>query len=183
MKNSILKTVVMLLTLVAITSCSTSSSDTIIPAPVPINQDIWKINDYNFITRVSTQVLSNYTNGKPFSQVNVDSNISTTNNNFKACNLIFTFNTQIAGVYTAKTQNTLFNNVDSNFMHIKCIVTDLAGKGAAYESVDSSTTINVEKVGGKFIITAANGITLTKTLDDGLVNAPTTMVFKCDKVK
>ncbi|WP_298222577.1 hypothetical protein [Flavobacterium sp.] len=141
------------------------------------------MNEYNFSRRVSTQTSTTYTNGKPFTQVIVDSNITNNNNNFKACSLDFWFNTSLVGTYTAKSKNTLVNYDELNYMNISCTVTDAAGKGAIYESIDSNTTVSITKADGKFIMNAPDGITLTKVFDDGLENAPTTMTFKCEKVR
>ncbi|WP_310556015.1 hypothetical protein [Flavobacterium sp.] len=184
MKKSIFKSVLVLTAFLLFSSCSNSSDNPVVPIPIiPVAGNSWKMNDYNFSRRISTQTLTNYTSGKPFTQVNVDSNISTTNNNFKTCNVVFWFNTHLAGVYSVKSKNTVASDVELNYMNIQCVVYDLAGKGAIYESsIDSNVSVTVEEVNGKLVITCADLITLTKTLDDGLANAPETMTFTCDKV-
>ena len=183
MKKVILKSVLAVIFTALFLSCSEGDGGSNTPTPQPVYEGAWSLNAYNFTRRVSVQTLSNYGPNKPFTIVNTDSSIMTTNNNFKACNAIFTFNTQSNGVYTVQSQNKVATFDQLNYMFIKCIVTDTAGKGAIYESNNSTVAINVETINGKFAITSTNDIVLTKTLDDGLVNAPATMIFKCDKVR
>ena len=173
----------MFFVIVTISSCSDDSSDFIIPVPEPITEDTWKLNDYNFWRASSVQTSTTYINGDPFTQVNIDSNISNDNASFKTCNLILWFNTSTEGNYTSKSVNTLVSMTTQKFMNIKCLVTNAAGSGATYESTDTNNTIVVTKVDNKFIVTASEPITLTKTYDDGLPNAPSTIIFKCDKVR
>lgn len=182
MKKSIFNSGIMLLSAILFISCSSDSNDST-PTPSPSTENTWKMNDFNFLRRVSIQTSTTYTNGKPFTQVNVDSNINNSNNNFKTCNVIFWFNTSLVGTYSVKSENTLVNFVELNYMTISCSVSDGAGHGAMYKSIDSDITATVTKVDGKFVVTVPNAVTLTKTLDDGLPNAPTTMTFKSNKVR
>ncbi len=187
MKKPILLFSIALFTMVQISSCSKNDSVDApepTPKPTPITSEgTWEMNSYKFERRTSLQTLTSYTNGNLFTQVNVDSKITSSNGNFKSCNVVFWFNTQSTGIYTAKSVNTLVSNTTLNYMNVKCMVTDAAGKGAIYESVDSGVEIDVKKEDGKFVITGTKEISLTKTLDDGLANAPATMTFKCNKVK
>lgn len=187
MKKSFLLFGIALFTLLQVSSCSKNDSVDApepTPKPTPIKTEgSWKMNSYTFERRTSFQTLTSYTNGNLFTQVNVDSKITSGNGNFKSCNVVFWFNTQSTGIYTAKSVNTLASNTTLNYMNVKCMVTDAAGKGAIYESVDSSVELEVKKEDGKFVISGPKEISLTKTLDDGLANAPATMTFTCDKVK
>lgn len=183
MKKSIFNSIMILLSAILFASCSSDSNNDSTPTPSPSADNTWKMDDYNFSRRASIQTSTTYTNGKPFTQVNVDSNINNSNNNFKTCNVVFWFNTSLAGTYSVKSENTLVSFDELNYMAISCSVSDGAGHGAIYKSVDSDITATVTKVDGKFVVTVPNAITLTKILDDGLPNAPTTMTFKSNKVR
>lgn len=185
MKNSILKSALTFLALVLFSACSSSSDDNNgggNPNPTPTTENSWSLNAYKFSRRVSSQELATTIGGKTYTLVIVDSNIAATNNNFKTCQTVFNFNTHLAGVYTVKSKNTVVAS-DLNYIYFECTVYDLAGKGAKYESSDSSVTTTVTKVNGKLIATAPNDIILTKTVNDGLENAPATIIFKCDRVQ
>ena len=179
MKNSILKSALVFFIMVIVSSCGGSDDNT----QQPINENTWKLNDYNFARSTSTQTATTYTNGNPFTQVNVDSTISESNGSFKTCNVVFWFNTSTEGTYMAKSATTLSSFSTLKYMNIKCIVTNAAGLGASYESIDTDVSIIVTKVNNKFVITASQPLTLTKTYDNGLPNAPTTINFKCDNVR
>lgn len=170
-------------TLLLISCSSDDSSNDDGSTPLPTTENTWKMNDYNFSRRASIQTSTNYTNGRPFTQVNVDSNISNSNSTFKSCNVIFWFNTSLEGIYSVKSENTVITHDDLNYMVISCSVSDGAGHGAMYKSIDSNTAATVTKVDGRFVVTVPTAITLTKTLDDGLANAPATMTFKSNKVR
>lgn len=183
MKKSIFNSGIILLSAILCASCSSDSSNDTPSTPLPSTENTWKMNDYNFSRRASIQTSTTYTNGNPFTQVNVDSNINNANNNFKTCNVVFWFNTSLEGVYSVKSENTVASFDELNYMVISCSVSDGAGRGAIYKSIDSDITATVTKADGKFLVTVPNAITLTKTLDDGLPNAPTTMTFKSNKVR
>lgn len=183
MKNSILKSTLLLFTLITLSSCSNNDDASNSPSPQPINENKWKLNDYNFARSVSSQTSTTYTNGNPFIQVNVDSVISNDNGTFKTCNVVFWFNTSTEGNYTAKSTNTLVSATTLKYMNIKCIVSNAAGAGAIYESIDTDIGVIVTKVENKFVITTNEPITLNKTFDDGLPNAPVTINFTCDNVR
>lgn len=183
MRILLLKGLCTLLTLFLLHSCSSDGGNSNTPTPLPATENSWKMNDYNFSRRASIQTSTTYTNGRPFTQVNVDSNISNSNNTFKSCNVIFWFNTSLTGVYSVKSENTVVSFDALNYMTISCFVSDGAGHGAMYKSIDSDNSATVTKVNDKFVVTVPNAITLTKTLDDGLVNAPATMTFKSNKVQ
>lgn len=164
-------------------SCSSDSSSDNNTTPTPSTENSWSLNSYNFSRRISAQVLSNYTDGKPFTLIDVESNIATNNNNFKACSIDFVFNTHQTGTYTVKSENAVFTNHLLPYMSIKCTVTDAAGKGAIYSSIDSSVSATVTMVNDKLVVDLPESITMNKTFDDGLENAPATMTFKCRKVR
>lgn len=182
MKKRLLNSLCATAAILLLHSCSSDGGNSNTPTPLPSTENSWKMNDYNFSRRASIQTSTTYTNGRPFTQVNVDSNISNSNNNFKSCNVIFWFNTSLTGVYSVKSENTVVSFDNLNYMTISCFVSDGAGHGAMYKSIDSDITATVTKVNDKFVVTVPTGITLTKTLDDGLVNAPVTMTFKSNKV-
>ena len=180
MKNSILKFALLLCISILSTSCSNSDDNGNNPGPTTENS--WSLNSYNFSRRVCNQALETTIGGKTYTIIIVDSNVSTTNNNFKSCQAVFHFNTHLPGIFTIKSFNTWASS-ELNYMNIKCTVYDLAGSGAVYESSDSGVTATVANVDGKLVVTAGNDIVLTKTFDDGLVNAPATIIFKCDRVR
>lgn len=185
MKNSILKSAITVFIFAIMSSCSSSSDDNGSnpnPTPTPTAENSWNLNAYKFSRRVSSQELATTIGGKTYTLVIVDSNISTTNNNFKSCQTVFNFNTHLAGVYIAKSKSTVVAS-ELNYIYFECTVYDLAGKGAVYESTDSNVTVTVTKVDGKLVVTAPNEIVLTKTLNDGLENAPATIVFKCERLR
>lgn len=183
MKNSFLKLVITLFIAVLFTSCSNSSDDNgSSQNPMQTTENTWSLNSYKFSRRVSNQELAITRGGKNYTIIIVDSNIATNNNNFKSCQTVFNFNTHLAGVYIAKSKSTVVAS-ELNYIYFECTVYDLAGKGAVYESTDSNVTVTVTKVDGKLVVTAPNEIVLTKTLNDGLENAPATIVFKCDRLR
>ena len=183
MKNSIFQSALILFSTVTIISCNKDNSKDASPLPQPIIENNWKLNEYNFSRSTSYQNSTTYTNGNPFTQVNVDSKISNDNGSFKTCNVVFWFNTSTDGIYKAKSVDTMLNSVKLKYMNIKCMVSNAAGAGAIYESVNTNIAVTVKKVNNKFVITASEPITLNKTLDDGLVNAPTSMTFTCDNLR
>jgi hypothetical protein len=79
--------------------------------------------------------------------------------------------------------DTLVNNVDSKYVQIKCTVSNVAGVGAVYESSHTSTALSIALDGTQFVVTSKNAVTLTKTFDDGLPDAPATISFECTKVR
>ena len=184
MKNSILKLILTTFIVVLFFACSKDDNNggAVTPSPILTTENSWSLNSYKFSRQVSNQALETTIGGKTYTIIVVDSNISTTNNNFKVCQAVFYFNTHLPGDFTVKSNNTWASS-DLKYMNIKCTVGDLAGKGAVYESTDSNVTTTVTKVDGKLVVTAPNEIILTKTFDDGLANAPATIIFKCDRVR
>lgn len=180
MKNSILKATLLVFISIVCTSCSNSNDSG--NNPIPTAENTWSLNAYNFSRRVSNQALETTIGGKNYTIITVDSNIATNNNNFKSCQTVFYFNTHLPGAYTVKSNNTWASS-DLNYINIKCTVYDLAGSGAIYESSDSNVTTTVTSTDSKLVVTAPNEIVLTKTADDGLVNAPATISFKCDRLR
>ncbi len=184
MKNSILKSVITLLFLTLLQSCSGGGDDNgNNPNPTPTTENSWSLNSYRFSRRVSNQELSTTIGGKNYTIIIVDSNIATNNNNFSVCQTVFYFNTHLPGVYTVKSNNTWASS-DLKYMNIKCTAYDpQTNKSATYESSNSNVMTTVTSVDNKLVVTAPNDIVLTKTADDGLVNAPTTIIFKCDRLR
>jgi len=182
MKYSIPSTLLLVLTVVTIASCSKDKSDDG-PTPPPSTDNTWKLNDFGFSRSVSSQNTTTYTNGNPFTQVNIDSKIATSNVNFKTCNIVFWFNTNTEGSYSIKSKNTVASFTTVRNMNVTCIVSNAAGAGAIYESGDTNIPVTVTKVNNKFVITATAPITVSKTLDDGLQNAPTTMTLNWTKLQ
>ena len=176
------KLLLLLLTAATITSCSKNKSDDA-PTPAPGTDNTWKLNDFNFSRNISSQNSTTYTNGSPFTQVNIDSKIATSNVNFKTCNIIFWFNTSTEGTYSMKSKNTVASSATVRNMNVTCIVSNAAGAGAIYESGDTNIPVTVTKVNNKFVITATAPITISKTLDDGLQNAPATMTLNWTKLQ
>lgn len=171
---------------VSISSCKKDDSKTPTPTPTPIptptTENTWKLNSFGFERSRSFQNSTTYTNGDFFTQVVIDSKISSKNGNFKYCQLVFWYNTSTEGIYTTKSVNTLVSFTTLQYINIKCTVSDVAGKGAVYESTDTNNPVIVKKVNNSFILTTSEPITLTRTLDDGLDNSPNTLTFVCDKV-
>lgn len=185
MKNSSLKSA-FAFALISFLSISCSSSDDDgnqpAPTPTPVTENSWSLDSNNYVRSNSTQTSTTYTSGEPFTIVNVDSNF---NNNviFKTCNFIPTFNTSTVGTYTIKSQNTVFSNVTLKTMYIRCYVSNAAGSGAMYESIDSNLTATVTQVEGKFVVTITEPVTLTRILNDNFPQAPQTFTLKCNKVR
>lgn len=188
MKLTNLHSILFLTLVLFISSCkkddskTPSPSPTPTPTPTPTTVNTWKLNNFGFARLRSSQNSTTYTNGDFFTQVVIDSKISTTNGNFKYCELAFWYNTITEGTYTTKSINTLVSFTTLQYMNIKCTVSDVAGNGAIYESTDTNNPVLVKKVNNSYILTASEPITLTKTKDDGLANAPSTLTFVCDKV-
>jgi hypothetical protein len=181
MKNSILKSALLVFISIVYTSCSNSDDNG--NNPTPTTENTWSLNSYKFSRRVSTQELATTIGGKNYTIIIVDSNIATNNNNFSVCQAVFYFNSHLPGVYTIKSNNTWLSS-DLNYMNIKCTAFDpQTNKSATYESSDSNVTTTVTSIDNKLVVTAPNQIVLTKTSDDGLVDAPATIIFKCDRVQ
>lgn len=186
MKNSILKSVLAIVLFTAISSCTNSSRNDggSFPLPIIAAENTWSLNAYNFSRNNSTQSSVTYTNGNPFTQVNIDSNISGVNDSFKTCNVIFSFNTSTEGTYIAKSINTVASFTTLKYIRIQCLVSNTAGVGAIYESIDSNTAVIVTKINNKFIINTTEPISMVKTSsDNNLPNAPATMIFKCNNIQ
>lgn len=186
MKLSKLYSILFLSLVLLISSCKKDDTKTPTPTPnptpSPTTENTWKLNNFGFARSMSFQNSTTYTNGDFFTQVIIDSKISNSNGNFKYCQLVFWYNTSTEGTYTTKSVNTLVSFTTLQYINIKCTVSDVAGKGAVYESTDTNNPIIIKKVNNSFVLTASESITLTRTLDDGLANAPSTLTFVCDKV-
>ena len=172
-----------MLTVVAISSCDKDSPNGNTPPPQPITENIWKLDNYNYSRSVSTQMPQTTTSGNPYNIVIVDSNSNTANNPYRNCQVAITFGTNDVGTYTVKSQNTTLSNVLVKNMHIKCTIASGTGTGAIYDSSDSNITVNVTKVDGKFVIDIPLGITLTRTLNDGMANPPTNFILTAQKIR
>jgi hypothetical protein len=184
MKNTILKlTLPLLLFTIFTTSCSNSDDDNLIPVPTPINEDNWKLNDFIYSRTSSTQTSSNYTNGNPFTIINIQSNINQSNTPFIASNLQISFNTSTTGNYTIKSENTTVTDDDLKYMDIQCVVINGSGNTAIYKSIDTNKTATVSQIEGKYVINVPETISLTRTSNNGFNEAPDTFVFKCNKVR
>lgn len=167
--------------IIIITSCSNNDDSSTMPVEMLSNK--WQLNDYKYSRNFSSQISTTYVSGEPFTAVSIDSNISNENGLFKSCNLVLTFNTSTTGYYTVKSLNSLVSDVLLKNLSVRCIVTDVAGHGAVYESVDSNVTAIVAFADGKFVISIPQAITLTRLINDDLVNAPETFSFKCNEVQ
>jgi hypothetical protein len=179
MKKSIYQTFLILITATTLIACKKDKEET----PVANTDNTWKLNNYNFSRNFSSQINTTYTGGQPFTMVNVDSKIADENGSFKYCNLVFWFNTSTSGDYTISSADTLVSNVDSKYVQIKCTVSNVAGVGAIYESSHTNTSLSIAMEGTQFVVTSKNAVTLTKTLNDGLPDAPATVSFESTKVR
>lgn len=179
MKKSIYHSFLILIAATTFLACKKDKEET----PVANTDNTWKLSSYAFSRNFSTQTNTTYTGGQPFTMVNVDSKIADENGSFKYCNLVFWFNTSTSGDYTISNTDTLVNNVDSKYVQIKCTVSNVAGVGAVYESSHTSTALSIALDGTQFVVTSKNAVTLTKTFDDGLPDAPVTISFECTKVR
>lgn len=183
MTNSILKSFFILLIITSITTACSSSDDSGGTTPPPsANENTWTLDNNNYIRSASTQTSTTYTSGEPFTILNVDSNF---NNNavFKTCNFIPTFNTSTVGIYTIKSQATVFSDVTQKTMYIKCMVSNGSGGGAMYESLDSNVNATVTQVDGKFVVTITEPVTISRIYVDNFPQAPQTFTLKCNKVR
>lgn len=183
MKNSILKLSIFISTaLFILTSCS-SDNDNSNPNPNPSTDNTWKLDNFNYSRNVSNQTSTTYVNGNPFTIINIDSNTNNDNDSFKTCNLIITFNTSTTGNYTVKSQNTVVSNTTQKLIDIRCIVSDGLGNGASYSSIDTDLSATVTQVNDKFVITISEPVTLNRTTNNGIPQAPQNLTFRCNNVR
>jgi hypothetical protein len=68
-------------------------------------------------------------------------------------------------------------------MYIQCTIGSGAGTGAIYQSIDSNLAASVTQVSGKYVITIPSSITLIRTLNDGLAQAPLNFLLSCNGVR
>lgn len=183
MKNSILLFATLVSTILFVTISCSSDSENSNPPPTPINEDTWKLDNYNFSRFTSNQTSTTYVNGNPFTILNIDSNTNNSNDPFKTCNLTITFNTSTTGSYTIKSQTSVVTNTIQKIMSIRCIVSNGLGSGATYESIDSNKAATVTQVNGKFVVLINEPITLNLTTNNGLSQAPQTFTFRCNNVR
>ena len=182
MKKLLLLKSIALLSIVLFASCSkddSSSTPTPTPTPTP-TENIWKLNNYNYARRTSTQTFSTLGN---FNIINIDSNVATANAPYTNCNFIITFNTSALGEYLVKTQNTVFTNGTMKYMHIRCQITSGTGTGAVYDSTDSNVAATVTQANGKFVVNITNNVVLTRSSNDGMTNPPATFTLTAQKVQ
>ncbi|WP_412476241.1 hypothetical protein [Flavobacterium sp. TBRC 19031] len=183
MKNSILSFVLLISAILfSSVSCSSDGGNSN-PPPTPNNEDTWKLDNYNFSRLTSNQTSTTYVNGNPFTILNIDSNTNNSNDPFKTCNLTIIFNTSTTGNYTIKSQTSVVSNTTQKIMDIRCIVSNGLGSGATYESIDSNLTATVTQINGKFVVLINEPITLNRTSNNGLSQAPQTFTFRCNNVR
>ncbi len=155
--------------------------------PMPQNssntQNTWKLDSYAYSRSRSVQTSVTWTGGQPYTIVNIDSEAALNNNLFVVCNFVITFNTSATGTYIVKSINTVASDVTAKTMSIQCNVTNGSGSGAIYESVDSNTTATVKQVDSKFVVSITTPVTLTRTLNDGLAQAPQNILLSCNEVR
>lgn len=161
-------------------SCSSNSDDN--STPNTSVENTWKFGDHTYKHNGQISQQSNYTvsENKPFSITQATT--VTPSNNGLFSGVTFHFNTHEAGTYTVKSQNTVIENIDSKYIYIEVINGNLQNQAAGYGSIDGNTTVTVQKVDGKFIITATDPIVMDEIMNTGL-NAPTSTTFTCNKVK
>lgn len=148
----------------------------------PSSENTWKLENHTYKQNGPIQQAQEFyvTNNNPFSLIKATTVTPSDNGLFSGANI--TFNTHEAGIYSVKSQSTMISNLDAKYMYIEVIIGNLQNQGAAYGSTDGNITVKVEKIDGKFVITAADPITMSKLLDTGL-NSPATSAFTCNKVK
>lgn len=174
------KLVVIFFALMAI-SCSKDDENST-STPTPTSENIWKIDDFTYNQNGPINQGTSYTasDNLPFSVVRATTVVPASNGLFS--NVDFTFGSHEAGIYTVKSKMTTITNFPSKNIYIEVVNGNLQGQGALYGSTDSNITVKVEKVDGKFVITAADNILLIKEVNNGL-NAPNSVSFSCNKVK
>jgi hypothetical protein len=180
MKSTIILSFLFLAFLLQLTSCSKDDPKSQNPSTT---ENTWKLDSYNYTRRISTQLSETFTNGDAYIIVNIDSNIATENTPFVNCNLVISFNTSTIGDYTIKSQVTALSNTKLKNMYIQCTIGSGAGTGAIYQSVDSNLTASVTHINGKYVITIPSNITLTRTFNDGLAQAPLNFLLSCNEVR
>jgi len=180
MKTTNIIAISVLSVLMLLTCCGKDDSS---PQNSVTTENSWKLDSYSYSRRVSDQTSTTFTNGDPFTIIVIDSNIATANSPFVNCSFAITFNTSTVGNYSIKSQNTALTNTKLKNMSIQCTIGSGVGTGAIYQSVDSSLTATVTQADGKYVITIPSGVTLTRTVNDGLAQAPTTFVLTAEKVR
>ncbi len=163
-------------------SCSSSSDDDTNTNPTSSNENTWTFNNHTYKQNGPIIQGTDYypTDNKPFTITQATTVTPSSNGLFSTVK--FYFNTHEAGTYTVKSQNTMVSNLDAKYIYIEAFIGNTQNQGASYGSIDGNITVTVEKVDGKFIITAANAIAMSKLLDTGL-NSPASATFTCNKVK
>lgn len=166
------------LMLVLATSCSKKADNT----DTPSTDNTWKFADHTYKHNAPMQQGMDFyaSNNKPFTLVKASTVTPSGNGLISGLNIVF--NTHEPGIYTLKSQSTMISNLDAKYMYIEATIGNLQNQGAIYGSVDGNITVRVEKIDGKFVITATNAVSLNKLLDTGL-NSSASSTFTCNKVK
>ena len=180
MKPTIILSFLLVAFQLQLTSCSKDNPK---PQNPSSTENTWKLDSYSYARKISTQLSEKFTNGDAYTIVSIDSNIATENTPFVNCNLVISFNTSTTGDYTIKSPVTALSNTKLKNMYIQCTIGSGAGTGAIYQSVDSNLTASVTQVGGKYVINIPSSITLTRTLNDGLAQAPLNFLLNCNGVR
>ena len=186
-----MKKIIMRISILAVlSSCSNDNNNNnnnnnpIIEVPVPItSENTWKLADYTYTKAVSNQQLSAYTNGNPFTLININSNIVSLNGIYVASSLDIAFNTNTIGTYTIKSAATSGAESLLKYMDIQCSISNSSGKTAIYKSTDTNINATITEVDGKFVVNIPNEVVLQRTFVNGLVDAPQTFTFRCNKVR
>lgn len=165
--------------LMLLSSCSKNDKDTTNPAS---SENTWKFADHTYKQNAPIQQGMDFyaSNNKPFTLIKTSTVTPSGNGLISGLNIVF--NTHEAGIYTLKSQNTMISNLDAKYMYIEVVIGNLQNQVTLYGSVDGNITVRVEKIDGKFVVTATDAVSLNKLLDSGLNSAPSS-IFTCNKIK
>lgn len=175
--------ILLLLTIISNSCNKNNDDDNNIPSPSLLAENNWLLGDYVYSRSSSVQENGTYVNGKPFTLISIESDISSDNGPYIASNLQISFNTNTIGNYTIKSETTTVVKDELKYLDIQCEIIDATGKTALYKSLDTTTLVQVSTMNGKFVVNLPELITLTLSSNNGLPNPPETFLFMCNKVR
>ncbi len=128
-------TCIILLVTIFSSSCNKSNEDeNKIPIPNILGENNWILDKYVYSRSNSVQENTSYTNGKPFTIISIESNITSDNGAYLASNLQVSFNTSTEGNYIIKSENTTVKDDQLKYLDIQCLIINEDGSNAIYKS-------------------------------------------------
>ncbi len=175
---------IILLVTIFSSSCNKSNDDeNNFPSPSILAKNNWLLGEYVYSRSNSVQVDGSYTNGKPFTIINMESNITSDNGAFLASNLQISFNTSTVGDYIIKSESTTVTEDQLKYLDIQCEIINEAGNSALYKSQDTNKLAKVSLVNGKLVVNIPEQIILVLSSNNGLSHPPESFLFMCNKVR